>query len=119
MKKDEGGRVNGQVPRGEILVYRTDDGKIKLDVRLERETLWMTQNDMAQLFQCSVDNISLHPKNIYSEGELTPSATTKEFSVVGLEGARHVALPLTFYNRDAVISVDTVQVWRPSKRRPK
>jgi hypothetical protein len=85
MKKDEGGRVNGQVPRGEILVYRTDDGKIKLDVRLERETLWMTQNDMAHLFQSSVDNISLHLRNIYSEGELTPSATTEESSVVRLE----------------------------------
>ncbi|MGC8604518.1 MAG: hypothetical protein ACP5VS_12650 [Desulfomonilaceae bacterium] len=79
MKKEDGRRVNGQVPRGEILVYRTDDGKIKPDVRLERETLWMTQNDMAQLFQCSVDNISLHTKNIYSEVELTPSATTEEF----------------------------------------
>lgn len=78
MKKDEGRKVNVQVPGGEILVYRTDDGKIKPDVRLERETLWMTQNDMAQLFQCSVDNISLHTKNIYSEGELTSSATTEE-----------------------------------------
>ena len=106
-------------PEGKLLIYQADDGKKRLDVRLERETLWMTQNDMAHLFQCSVDNISLHLRNIYSEGELTPSATTKEFSIVGLEGARHIALPLTFYNRDAVISVDTVQVWRPSKRRPK
>jgi hypothetical protein len=105
-------------PESEFLIYQADDGKNRLDVRLERETLWMTQNDMDHLFQCSVDNISLHPKNIYSEGELTPSATTKEFLVVGLERARHVARPLTFYNRDAVISVDTVHVWRPSKRRP-
>ncbi len=119
MKKDEGGRVNGQVPRGEILVYRTDDGKIKLDVRLERETLWMTQNDMAQLFLCSVDNISLHLRNIYSEGKLTPSATTEEFSVVRQEGARHVSRRLTFYNLDMIISVEAVQVWRPSKRRQK
>ena len=63
---------------GEILVYKADDGEIKLDVWLERETLWMTQNDMANLFQRSVDNISLHLKNIYSEGELTPSATNEE-----------------------------------------
>jgi hypothetical protein len=83
--------MNGQVPRGEILVYQTDNGKIRLDVRLEQETLWMTPNDMAHLFQCSVDNISLHLKNIYSEGELTPSATTEEFSVVRREGARHVS----------------------------
>ena len=94
-----------QVFGGEILVYQTDNGKIRLDVRLERETLWMTKNDTAHLFQCSVDNISLHLKNIYSEGELTPSATTEEFSVVRLEGARHVSRRLTFYNLDAVISV--------------
>jgi hypothetical protein len=98
MKKDE-------LFKSEILVYQTDDGKIKLDVRLERETLWMTQNDMAHLFQCTVDNISLHLKNIYSEGELTPSGTTEEFSAVRLEGARHVVRRLTFYNLDAVISV--------------
>jgi hypothetical protein len=98
MKKDE-------LFKTEILVYQTDDGKIKLDVRLERETLWMTQNDMAHLFQCTADNISLHLKNIYSEGELTPSGTTEEFSVVRLEGARHVVRRLTFYNLDAVISV--------------
>lgn len=74
-------------PRGEILVYRTDDGRVKLDIRLERDTLWMTQSDMAQLFQCSVDNISLHLKNIYAEGELDPSATAEDSSVVHQEGS--------------------------------
>ena len=48
------------LPKGEMLVYQTDDGRIKLDVQLVKESLWMTQSDMAQLFQCSVDNISLH-----------------------------------------------------------
>lgn len=91
--------------RGELLVYQTDDGRIKLDVRLEQETLWMTQNDMAQLFQCSADNISLHLKNIYEEGELDPTATAEEFSVVRQEGARQVRRMLTFYNLDVVISV--------------
>ncbi|RLJ15793.1 hydroxyacid dehydrogenase [bacterium endosymbiont of Escarpia laminata] len=91
--------------RGEILVYQTDDGEIRLDVRLQHETLWMSQSDMAQLFQCSGDNISLHLKNIYEEGELEQSATTEEFSVVRREGAREVTRRLTLYNLDAVISV--------------
>lgn len=73
--------------RGEILVYQTDDGRIRLDVRLEHETLWMSQSNMAQLFQCSGDNISLHLKNIYEEGELDRAATTKEFSVVAAKAS--------------------------------
>ncbi|MBF0353204.1 MAG: virulence RhuM family protein [SAR324 cluster bacterium] len=100
MKHDE-----KDLSRGEIIIYQTDDGRIKLDVRLEKETLWMTQNDMAQLFQCSADNISLHLKNIYEEGELDPTATAEEFSVVRQEGARQVRRMLTFYNLDVVISV--------------
>ena len=92
-------------PKGEIIVYQTDDGRIKLDVRLERETLWMTQSDMAQLFQCSTDNISLHLKNIYEEGELSPAATAEEFSVVRAEGVRQVRRKLIYYNLDMVISV--------------
>ncbi|MEA1928615.1 MAG: RhuM family protein, partial [Candidatus Auribacterota bacterium] len=94
-----------EASKGEILVYQTDDGKIKLDVRLEKETLWMTQSDMARLFQCSSDNISLHLKNIYEERELEPSATAEEFSVVRIEGNRQVKRRLTFYNLDVVISV--------------
>lgn len=94
-----------EMPGGEIIVYQSDDGRIKLDVRLEQETLWMTQSDMAQLFQCSADNISLHLQNIYAEGELSPVATTEEFSVVRLEGTRQVRRKLTFYNLDMIISV--------------
>jgi hypothetical protein len=96
---------NLHLPQGEMLVYQTADGKIKLDVRLERETLWMTQGDMAQLFQCSADNISLHLKNIYEEGELDPGATTEDFSVVRQEGSRQVKRQIACYNLDVVISV--------------
>ena len=67
---------------GEMLIYKTDDGQSRVDVRLVDESLWMTQSDMAQLFQCSSDNISLHLKNIYDEGELSREATAEEFSVV-------------------------------------
>jgi len=90
---------------GEVLIYKSDDGRVKVDVRLENETLWMTQSDMARLFQCSTDNISLHLKNIYEEGELERLATTEDFSVVRLEGKRTVRRKMTFYNLDAVISV--------------
>ena len=86
----------------EILIYQSEDGHIWLDVRLEKETLWMTQSDMAQLFQCSADNISLHLKNIYEERELDLATTAEDFSVVRQEGAREVRRTLTFYNLDAV-----------------
>ena len=91
--------------KGEMLVYQTEDGQIKLEVRLERETLWMSQSDMAQLFQCSTDNISLHLKNIYEERELDPQATTEDFSVVRQESQRQIRRKLTLYNLDAVISI--------------
>jgi len=92
-------------PSGHLLVYRADDGQMKLEVRLEGETVWLTQADMARLFQCSPDNISLHLKNIYDEGELTPEATAEDFSAVRQEGGRQVRRTLTFYNLDAIISV--------------
>ena len=91
--------------QGEMLVYQTEDGRIRLDVRLENETIWMTQSDMAQLFQCSTDNISLHLRNIYEENELSLEATTEDFSVVRQEGERQVRRKITFYNLDAIISV--------------
>lgn len=90
---------------GEILIYRSEDGLVKLDVRLVNETLWLSQSDMAALFQCSVDNISLHLKNIYDEGELDEAATAEEFSVVRSEGSRPVRRTLKLYNLDAIISV--------------
>ena len=101
MRKKDDIDLQGEKAKGEILVYQSDDGKIRLDVRLERETLWMTQSDMARLFQCSVDNISLHLKNIYDERELDPSATTEEFLAVRQEGVRQVQRKLIFHNLEA------------------
>lgn len=98
--------LNKTIPSGgEVLIYRADSGKTKIDVRLVNETLWMTQADMARLFHCSADNISLHLKNIYEEGELIQAATAEEFSVVRKEGNRAVRRRMLFYNLDAVISV--------------
>lgn len=105
MKSENSERDEKAVPGGEIIVYQSEDGRIKLDIRLERETLWMTQSDMAALFQCTPDNVSLHLKNIYEEGELELQSTTEEFSVVRQEGIRQVKRTITCYNLDTVISV--------------
>lgn len=88
-----------------FLIYQTEDSELKIDVRFENETVWLTQQQLAELFQCSTDNISLHIKNIYEEGELKQQSTTEDFSVVRQEGKRQVKRKLTFYNLDIIISV--------------
>jgi len=95
----------GDPGKGELLVYQTDDGRVKLEVRLENETVWLTQQTMADLFQTTKQNISLHIQNILEEGELSPEATVKDFLTVQKEGARHVQRKLTYYNLDMIISV--------------
>lgn len=92
-------------PGGEILVYQAEDGRIRLDVRLQDETVWLTQADMAALFQVKPQNITMHLKNIYAEGELEETATCKEFLQVRTEGSRQVERNRKFYNLDAIISV--------------
>ncbi|MBC8206174.1 MAG: virulence RhuM family protein [Kiritimatiellales bacterium] len=91
--------------KGELLVYQTEDGQVKLDVRLENETLWLTQPLMAELFQTSIPNISMHIRNIYEDGELAPEATVKKFLTVRQEGSRQVQRNLEYYNLDMIISV--------------
>ncbi|MFZ5562959.1 MAG: virulence RhuM family protein [Thermodesulfobacteriota bacterium] len=91
--------------KGQLLVYEAEDGQIKIDVRLEDETVWLTQQRMADLFQTTVPNISMHIRNIYEEGELTPEATVKKFLTVRREGDRDVRRELDFYNLDIIISV--------------
>ena len=90
--------------RNEIVVYQPDE-TLRLDVRLENETVWLTQGQMASLFGCSSDNVGLHLRNIYSCGELSKEATAEDFSVVRLEGGRQVRRSVCFYNLDAIISV--------------
>jgi hypothetical protein len=91
--------------KSEFLVYSTEDGRVKLDVRLDNETVWLTQQMMADLFQTTPQNITLHLKNIYDDGELDESATCKDFLQVKIEGKRHVERKQLFYNLDAIISV--------------
>lgn len=93
------------LPNSQLLIYRTEDGRIKLDVRFEGETVWLTQPMMAELFETSVPNVSMHLRNIFAEGELTAEATVKNFLTVRQEGSRQVSRSLEYYNLDAIISV--------------
>lgn len=88
-----------------IEIYQSDDGQVQLDIRLEQDTLWLTQSQISELFATSTDNVSLHLKNIYAEQELRESATTEDFLVVRQEGKRHVKRKLKHYNLDAIISM--------------
>ncbi len=96
---------NLPVKNSEFLIYRTEDGQVKLDVRLENESVWLTQQMMADLFRTTKQNISLHIQNIFDEGELSPEATVKDFLTVRQEGTRSVQRKLTHYNLDMIISV--------------
>lgn len=88
-----------------ILLHETNEGKINVDVILKDETIWLTQKSMAELFECSPDNISLHLKNIFEENELDKNSTVEKISVVRKEGNRNVNRDLDFYNLDAIIAV--------------
>ena len=88
----------------EIIVYQPDE-TLKLDVRVECETVWLTQAQMAELFQATKQNISLHISNIYKERELDASSTVKEYLTVQTEGKRKVKRQISYYNLDVIISV--------------
>ena len=89
----------------EFIIYSTPEEDIRIDAAVKDETIWLTQKGMAALFDCSSDNISLHLQNIYTDGELTETATAEEISVVRQEGNRQVNRKLKYYNLDAIISV--------------
>lgn len=77
-------------PGGEVVVYEDPVGEVRVDVRLERETIWLSQRQMADLFDTSTDNVGLHLRNVFAEGELAEAATTEEYSAVQIEGRRKV-----------------------------
>lgn len=89
----------------QFLMYNTPEENVSVNAVVKDETIWLTQKAMAELFGCTTDNISLHLKNIYADGELDESSTTEEFSVVQQEGSRKVKRKIKFYNLDAIISV--------------
>ena len=91
--------------KGEIIIYTSDDGKVSLDTKLENDTIWLTQKDMAELFGVKTPAINKHLMNIYKEGELNQDATVSILEIVQKEGSRSVKRQKTFYNLDAIISV--------------
>ena len=93
------------VATGQFLVYEAEDGRIKIDVRLADETVWLTQQLIAELFQTTVPNISMHIRNIYDERELQSEATVKKFLTVRREGNRDVQRHIDLFNLDMIISV--------------
>ncbi len=92
-------------PKGQFLIYQAEDGELKIDVRFEEDSVWLTQQQVAQLFQTSVPNVNMHISNIYEEEELTPEATIKKFLTVRTEGKREVKRLLDYYSLDMIISV--------------
>lgn len=97
--------MDNKQSRGEIIIYTSDDGKISLDTKLENNTIWLTQKDMAELFGVKTPAINKHLNNIYQEGELNQDATVSILEIVQKEGKRNVKRQTTFYNLDAIISV--------------
>ncbi len=97
--------LSENINNSQFLIYQAEDGTLKLDVRLEDETVWLTQKLMAELFQVKPQNITMHLKNIYTESELLEAATCKDFLQVQIEGSREVERKQKFYNLDAIISV--------------
>jgi hypothetical protein len=95
-----------QIPvKSDLILYQTEDGKTRIEVRLQDETVWLSQKLMSELFQKDVRTINEHIANIYEEGELHPEATIRNFRIVQREGARQVARDIDHYNLDMIISV--------------
>ena len=88
-----------------IVIYQTEDGQTQIDVRLENDTVWLTQAQMVDLFQTTKQNVSLHVRNVFKEGELDQSATVKDYLTVQKEGKREVTRNVKYYNLYVIISV--------------
>lgn len=89
----------------QLILYTTDDGKSQIQLRADLGTVWLTQLEMAELFDATKQNISLHLKNVFEDGELDAAATVKESLTVQTEGSRKVQRPVTRYNLDAILAV--------------
>ena len=97
--------MSGNNPNGEMVVYVGDDGKPQVQARLQDENMWLTQVQLAQVFQTTRQNIGQHIKNIYEEKELDPSATIKKFFIVQTEGDREVSRNIEHYSLDMVLAL--------------
>lgn len=86
----------------QIIIYNTEDGQTKIEVKLINETVWLNQKQMADLFGCTVDNVSLHLKNVFKEAELNEKSVVEEYSITAIDGKNYL---VKHYNLDAIISV--------------
>jgi len=89
----------------DLILYTTEDGRSQITLRAQEQTVWLTQLEMAELFDATKQNVSLHLKNVFEDGELDPAATVKESLTVQIEGSREVKRPVTLYNLDAILAV--------------
>ena len=94
--------ISGPRAGTELLLYQTEDGQTRIEVRLVGETLWLTQNQMAELFQVDKSGISRHLKNVFETGELSPESVVAEFAATAADGKTY---QVEYYNLDAIISV--------------
>ena len=99
------GKKKEQAAISELILYQAEDGKTRIEVRLQDETVWMSQLAMAELFQTTVPNINIHLNNVYVEGELSEAATIKDYLIVRHEGSRQVRRTVRHYNLEAIVAV--------------
>jgi len=92
-------------PLSEIILYQTEDGRTRIQCRFENETLWLTQAQMSELFQTTAQNVTLHLKAIFAEGELEEAATCKDYLQVRREGRREISRNLRHYRLEAILAV--------------
>lgn len=98
-------KTEQELPQSSIILYQTEDGRTRIQCRFEAETIWLTINQMANLFKLDKSGVSRHLKNIFETGELTPGSTVAKFATVQPEGGRRVSREMEYYNLDAIISV--------------
>ena len=96
---------NSPTPGGEFLFYQTEDGRTRLQVRVQQETVWLSLNQMAELFQRDKSVVSRHINNVFDEGELRREATVAKSATVQIEGGKQVTREIEFFNLNVIISV--------------
>lgn len=89
----------------DLILYTSDDGSTRIDLRVDGGTIWLSQGEIAELFQTTKQNVSLHSQNIFADGELTPAATVKESLTVQTEGKRTVKRTVSLYNLDLILAI--------------
>ena len=96
---------DNELPQSGLILYQTEDGQMRIQCRFEDETIWLTQAQIAELFQTTPQNVTLHLGAIFAEGELSEVATCKEYLQVRLEGSRKVSRSIRHYRLEAILAV--------------